>query len=604
MFNLQPFRLKAHKARASSGFALWDTLLLVALIGALLLVAFVSQQSRVHLHKAQEQAATLLWADQQVAGFSSSHLRLPCPDTNNDGLEDCAGNAVDGLLPVRTLGLKADAATRGPVRILYNMLRPPGMDPAVLASYFEPEMWDGTKYNYGTANGLDFCRKLADVVAANAAAVAYTVGLKRLDGEPDLERSHSASDLSNNLSCITTMSSVNGIALAVDVVNEVLSQQQSTHDAAIITIAFNALHIVLTAIDISLNAILMAASIAALGVASGLLAGAVASCIVLVGCAFIPVYTAAVTFAAVSIGLFGVAIGLGVAAIVTLVVSTALAIEVAIKTGNDPGDQTLDVDLDQVKQAALDSATKATEEENKVTAFYNDMINKQNAKNLAYDRVYSSAQSADPDDDYDADVNAAMAAAIAYNNASQALDTAQGELDQANDDVSSMIDAYAKQQDDCANAEPKRKPYICDAVPKVLDRLHAAQQKAAVKLTARNNAANQFNVASAAYTTAMNKISDDFGDATICWLFPGLGVYCGIEDYRQKYLLWQKSIAAYNVQRETAIKARASANQAWAAYVQMRDQGLPGATGSGGAITVWAGAEAILRQADANGVVE
>ncbi|MGB8635242.1 MAG: hypothetical protein WCD66_02465 [Rhodanobacteraceae bacterium] len=600
MSKLQPFKLKSEK-----GFALWDTLLLVALIGALLLVAFVSQHARSQMHLAQDQDATLLWADQQVAGFTSSHLRLPCPDTNNDGLEDCGSGTTSGLLPVQTLGLKADAATRGPVRILYSLLRPSGMDPTVLESYFEPEMWDGTKYSYGTANGLDFCRKLADIVAGNSAAVAYTVGLKRLDGEGDLKRSRSVSDLSNNLSCITTMSSVNGIALAVDVVNEVLAQQESTKQAAIITIAFNVLHIALTAIDVSLAAIGLAASITALGVASGLLAGAIASCVVLVGCALIPPYTAAVVAAGVAIGLYGVAIGLGAAAIVALVVSTGLAIDVAIKTGNDPGDQTLDVNLSDIEQAAIDAENTAASEEAKATAAYNTMIQAQNTKNSDHSYVVALADYYDAQNTHDPDVNAALSAAETLDNASQARDQAQGELDQANDRVAKMTDAYSQQQTSCAGANLPDEQYKCDAVPEVYDRLVQAQQDVPVKQAALNSANTQLSTATTNYNNALAKVRTDFGEPASCGAFSNLYVSCSINKYKDDYLKWLKAKEAYQVQHENALKARDSAIKARDAYNQIKAQyENPGTTPTGSAITVWAGAEAILKQADANGVVE
>lgn len=580
---------------------MWDTLLLAALVAALLLVAFVSQMSREHLSQAQDQDATLLWADQQVAGFTSSHLRLPCPDTNNDGLEDCGAGNTDGMLPVQTLGLKADAATRGPVNIKYRL--PSGMDPTVLESHFEPEMWDGTKYSYGTANGLDFCRKLDDIFQGNPAAVAYTVSLERLQGEPDLERSHSIADLSDNLSCVTTMASVNGIALAVDVVNEVLDQQQSTKEDAAVTIAFNLLHIALTAIDVSVAAIGLAASIAALAAASSALAGAVASCAILVGCALIPPYTAAVVAAGVAIGLFAAAIVAGVAAIAALVASTALAIEVAIATGNDPGDQTLDVDLDDVKQAALDAADQATDEENKATQRYNEMVNANNARYNAYYRVLSRASAADPDGNYNADVNAAMSAGLDLNNASLARDEAQGDLDQANDRVGKLTDALSQQQDSCNTANLPDEQYKCLAVPEIQSQLADAQQDAAAKLTARNNAVNQFNTANTSYNVALQKVFADFGEANLCF-FVNVGVSCAIDDYRKKSLKWQKAYAAYHTQQENAVRARNAANEAWAAYVELRDGGGVNGSGSGDPINVWAGAEAILKQADANGVVE
>jgi hypothetical protein len=351
---------KSRRRGSMTGFALWDVLLLVALIASILLAIFLIQQSRTELRTVEQRNAKLLWADQLVAGFASSNLRLPCPDTNNDGNEDCGTGAVSGRLPLLSLGLKADAAIRGPQEIFYSVTRPDAArDIAQLSSLFEPEEWDGTRYAYGTSNGLDFCQKLVN----NTTAVAYSVSVKQDDGEADLVKQRSAAELANSMSCMTTMMSVNGIALAVDVVNEVLDEQDSIKESAIIMIAFNVLHIVLAGIDVVLAAINLATSIAMLSTASGLLSAAIASCIVLVGCALIPVYTAAVVASVIAITLSGVAIAAGAFGIAALVYSTALAIEVAIATGNSPGDQTLDVDLADQLQTVIDLENQATQDE-------------------------------------------------------------------------------------------------------------------------------------------------------------------------------------------------------------------------------------------------
>lgn len=584
--------------RQAAGLGLWDSLLLVALIAALLLVAFLSQQANIQQRLAEQQAATVRWADERVAGFVLSHLRLPCPDVDGDGLEDCAAGATAGLLPLLTLGLNADAAVRGPIRIDYNALRPGSRDPAILDSYFEPEKWDGTRYAYGTSNGLDLCQKLVDMVSANAGATLWSLAIPRRDGVPDLVRSHSAARLAHNIGCQTVISSVNGIALGVDVVAEVLSQQQATKQDAILVIAFNVLHIVLAGINVALAAIGLAASITALGVASGLLAGAVASCVVLVGCAFIPIYTAAVTAASVAIGLFGVAIGLGAAAIVALVVSTALAIEVAIKTGNDPGDQTLDIDLSTMEQAAIDAENQATQAEADAAAAYNDMLGAEQNRDDARALVLSLAEAYDPNDDHDALVNSGLGAAVTWAEATVAKNQAQGEYDAAVDRVSDLTGALSYQQDECANASLPEEQYKCDAVSRVQDSLTQAEQDEANKLTAFNAADNQLDA-------ALTDILDAGSDLATAFGINGGTMQFALYSYAVSYRKWLAAVNANTIQQQKAVDARNAATQARQAYEDLKFQyENPGTPPTGSAITVWAGAEAILRQADANGVVE
>lgn len=582
-------RESQHRRRIA-GFGLWDSLLLVALVAVMLVAAFVSQQARTHLRTAEQQSATLLWADQQVAGFVASHLRLPCPDSNGSGLEDCTSGVQQGLLPLVTLGLQANAATRGPVRIKYNLQRPPGMDPGLLESYFEPQQWDGTLYDYGTSNGLDLCGKLVDIVNADPGAVAYSVALTREDGIPDLVKQHSTSDLASSLNCITTMSSVNGIALAVDVVNEVIDQQSSTNDAAVITIAFNVLHMALASIDAISAAVGLAASIATEVASAAALAGAIASCIVLVGCAFIAPYTAAVAAAAVAIGLYATTIALDAAAFVVLAVSTGLAIDVAIKTGNAPGNQTASVDLTQQEQAAESAEQTATDAENDAAAAQVTLQNALAARDLAYQQVIGLAQGST--------IDTVLAAAVTLDNATSAQAQAQGNFDQANDRVTDLTASYTQAQASCASANLPSEQYKCDAVSQVNANLVQAQQNVTVTQTALTAANQQVVDATTAYNNAKTAVAT---------AFPGLWVLSlqsAIDGYRDAYAVWQKDTDAYNTQEQRALDARSNATQARAAYNQLVASQAAGPTPTGSGIQVWAGAEAILKQADANGVVE
>jgi len=60
-------------------------------------------------------------ADDAVMGFVTSQSRLPCPDTNHDGREDCGGGEV-GKLPYLTVGLPDARAGR----LRYGVLRRTG----------------------------------------------------------------------------------------------------------------------------------------------------------------------------------------------------------------------------------------------------------------------------------------------------------------------------------------------------------------------------------------------------------------------------------------------------------------------------------------------
>jgi len=587
-----------------TGFALWDVLLLVALIASILLAIFLIQQSRTELRTVEQRNAKLLWADQLVAGFASSNLRLPCPDTNNDGIEDCGAGAVTGRLPLVSLGLKADAAIRGPQEIFYSVTRPDAArDIAQLASLFEPEEWDGTRYAYATINGLDFCQKLDN----SGTAVAYSVEVKQDVGEANLVKQRTADDLANSMSCVTTMMSVNGIALAVDVVNEVLDEQESIRESAIIMIAFNVLHIVLAGIDVALAAINLATSITMLATASSALSGAIASCIVLVGCAFIPVYTAAVVAAVIAITLSGVAIAAGAIGIGALVYSTALAIEVAIATGNSPGDQTLDVDLADQLQTVIDLEAQATQDEAEAAAAATQLQQRLTERNNALSAINTIL--ANTGNAHATEVNAAVAASVAYNNARMAQTQAQGVFDDAVKKLNDMNTAVTNSIDNCASANLPEEQYKCDAVPRVQARQVTAQQElntAQANLTAANT---QVTTTNTAYETARNTVlglTNAYGTSSVYIpIFDITFINNRFDEYRDAYYNWQRAANSYTVLAQKALDTRAAAIQARADYDQLLyNSQNPGSVPTGSAVVVWAGAEAILEQSDANGDVE
>lgn len=93
---------------SARGFTLTElavVLVIVSLLTGGLLIPLGAQQE-VEKRRATEQQLTHI-RDALIA-FGTVHLRLPCPDTNNDGLEDvpCAADAVrDGGLPWKTMAI-------------------------------------------------------------------------------------------------------------------------------------------------------------------------------------------------------------------------------------------------------------------------------------------------------------------------------------------------------------------------------------------------------------------------------------------------------------------------------------------------------------------
>lgn len=106
--------------RAHGGFSMLE-LMVVLLALSLLVGAGVVAVKR---YQAQTQAAenegALLAADEALIAFARFNRRLPCPDSDNDGLENCS--SLLGQLPYRTLGLDAVPVDgrRRPLQYLVN----------------------------------------------------------------------------------------------------------------------------------------------------------------------------------------------------------------------------------------------------------------------------------------------------------------------------------------------------------------------------------------------------------------------------------------------------------------------------------------------------
>lgn len=67
---------------------------------------------------------------QAVIGFAQRNHRLPCPDTDGDGLEDCSAVNVFGAVPFLTLetGVSGPAASEQARRFIYGIYRAPEVD--------------------------------------------------------------------------------------------------------------------------------------------------------------------------------------------------------------------------------------------------------------------------------------------------------------------------------------------------------------------------------------------------------------------------------------------------------------------------------------------
>lgn len=165
-----------HSTRMQAGFSL------IELAGALLILATLGGLLWFLLPRLQRIATPealpiteLREAEQAVLGFAIAHSRLPCPDVDDDGLEDCGSTATSGQLPQRTIGqILSDplryAVSRGALNDLTQLTDRyvPPIPPAPTSPQPVP----------ARLNGFDLCVRLRDAQATGVGNVTLSGGVQ------------------------------------------------------------------------------------------------------------------------------------------------------------------------------------------------------------------------------------------------------------------------------------------------------------------------------------------------------------------------------------------------------------------------------------------
>lgn len=160
------------------GYSLLELSLALAVMGALALAAvLLAPRFTGVLHQHIQQSALSI-ADHALTGFALAHSRLPCPDTNGDGNEDCGVANMIGTLPWRTLGVAAPLRNGRDIALRYGVYRKASGSPAadadlaVLKNRYLPFV-PATVIAPSHSNGLDFCTALR-VAALAPGGAAFT----------------------------------------------------------------------------------------------------------------------------------------------------------------------------------------------------------------------------------------------------------------------------------------------------------------------------------------------------------------------------------------------------------------------------------------------
>lgn len=168
------------KINSSRGHTLIELAVTLVVLGFVILIGLHFGISASQRSLEIQALPALSAADQAIIGFAAANNRLPCPDTDGDGNEDCAGGVSTGNLPLITLGLaRTDLAN-----VRYGVFRSAKADArqdADLAAYpakdrLAPLIASGypaailvPPVLLGQTNGIDLCEglRLGNAMAAD-----------------------------------------------------------------------------------------------------------------------------------------------------------------------------------------------------------------------------------------------------------------------------------------------------------------------------------------------------------------------------------------------------------------------------------------------------
>lgn len=428
------------------GLGLLQVLLFIMVLAGLTATGYLQWKSRQAEQTSTQEVRSLAQADQAIRTFVTVMRRMPCPDTNRDGIEDCGGTEQKGWLPTVSMRMAGADAGVSIGQIRYLVRRGAGDDDLTrLDDSWRPVEYDDVNHTFfnmrsTTADGgtypadiltlKDICQRLdvyrnktyatgmAAVNASTVRPVAYALahpGLKDDDGNGDLfdganssatnnmmddpERSHilstyddivlerSASNLFGAYRCATLTTSVDMVALGLDVVSQVEDMRQDNISDAKDAIFSSAIGAALTTFELA-TTIIEAASDAGNAAADAVICGASLG-LAVNACAAIGSHVAGAVLAGVSTVASVATIALNIAA----AVAAGNALVLADSSSTPSSVQCQGVDTSQAiagaKQNWDDAKAKVTSLESQVTAKQNELNAAVSARDASINNLYN-----------------------------------------------------------------------------------------------------------------------------------------------------------------------------------------------------------------------
>ena len=648
---------QAASLKKMAGLGLLEVMLFLFVIGTILVVGDTWLAAKKQSERAEAQTAQLQYVNRYIESFAAVNFRLPCPATTPGGAEDCTvATNVKGYLPFASIGLSATDAKVGGGNMLYMVSRSALTDLGKASNTFEPENLKNTvavpdTFAFNQISTGDYCRNLAlaggetaGVQVFNGATgrrVAYAIahpGQVNADGAgsvfdgrngnlsnasmeaPEVAQSTSAYDdqvlartpneLMFSTDCVGHIASLNLMGIGVNVISEVKDQFTEAKADAELEILVSIFKTLIAVYGVGMAGLSLGTSIVELGVYSAALATAIATCIVLVGCAFIGPYTAAVVAQSIAIGLNVAAVVAAAAAVVINIVYIGLVAEVAALAGSastqaSPNLTTQVADAltrwNDAKAATIQAAARI------VTA-QNDLAAAIPPRDAARNDLYSTTR---------ATINVANLLGIPVTT----IPTTTNDI-YVNDVVAKFTaltdakDARAAADQAVLTAQQSAPGYVMPPGTSVFSA--ADQAVIAGKQTLANNAATAQATAQTTYDNARNALisvnrrqycqtttiplSSPPVMVTNCFFVDQQGtITTQLNTYEQKYTAFAAAQKGVTSAQDAYTKAQAAEAGAKDAYDQLAAVNTTLTPPGGGTLVPWVGAEAALQAADAKG---
>lgn len=401
----RPHRAPGH----SRGFGLVQVLLLISVMAGLAAIGYMQWRERTAVDNSRQERQALSQADRAIIAFATVAHRLPCPDTNRDGLEDCGAGNQSGWLPSVSLRLAGADAGVDVGQLRYLVQREGGVnDLTLLSDSWTPLEYDDvgkTFFSMRTTGAgaypadiltlTDLCQRLevgrttplagtmARLNSTPQRSTAYALahpgnGDANGDGnlfdganaganpnmleDParrpllatynDLVLERSYASLLSAFHCRPLIDSINTVALAHDVTASVAEMRADNIEAATRAVAFAVLAAAMTALEITLT-VLEGTSDAGNAAAEWVICAASLG-LAVNACAAAPQHTVAIGLAGGVVAANLVAVGLNVTAAVLAGNALAMA-----DSSIDPSTIKCPVMDASLKQRMLDSAQAA-----------------------------------------------------------------------------------------------------------------------------------------------------------------------------------------------------------------------------------------------------